>query len=71
LISGIIQEQLLHINKQRFRGGLVFKADRLLYYSTLGWRVIKKKKKKKDTGASCGSELSRSQLGHIVDQAID
>jgi len=25
------------------RGGLVFKAHRLLYHSTLGWRVIKKK----------------------------
>ena len=29
----------------RFRGGLVFKAHRLLYYPTLGLRVIKKKKK--------------------------
>jgi len=29
----------------RFRGGLVFKAHRLLYHSTLGLRVIKKKKK--------------------------
>ena len=28
-----------------FRGGLVFKAHRLVYHSTLGWRVIKKKKK--------------------------
>jgi len=28
---------------QRFRGGLVFKAHRLLYHSTLGIRVIKKK----------------------------
>jgi len=27
----------------RFRGGLVFKAHRLVYHSTLGWRVIKKK----------------------------
>ena len=26
-----------------FRGGLVFKAHRLLYHSTLGLRVIKKK----------------------------
>jgi len=32
-------------NVQRFRGGLVFKAHRLLYHSTLGLRVIKKKKK--------------------------
>jgi len=30
---------------QRFRGGLVFKAHRVLYHSTLGLRVIKKKKK--------------------------
>ena len=29
----------------RFTGGLVFKAQRLLYHSTLGLRVIKKKKK--------------------------
>ena len=29
-----------------FRGGLVFKAHRLVYHSTLGVRVIKKKKKK-------------------------
>jgi len=28
---------------QRFRGGLVFKAHRLVYHSTLGSRVIKKK----------------------------
>jgi len=31
---------------KRFRGGLVFKAHRLLYHSTLGLRVIKKKTKK-------------------------
>ena len=30
---------------KRSRGGLVFKAHRLLYHSTLGLRVIKKKKK--------------------------
>jgi len=29
---------------KRFRGGLVFKAQRLMYHSTLGLRVIKKKK---------------------------
>ena len=44
-----IQAQLLHINVvhinvKRFRGGLVFKAHRLVYHSTLGLRVIKKKK---------------------------
>ena len=30
-------------NAKRFRGGLVFKAHRLLYRSALGLRVIKKK----------------------------
>jgi len=38
-------EQLLHRNVQRFRGGLVFKAHRLLYHSTLGLRVIKKRRR--------------------------
>ena len=37
--------QLLHINEKRFRGGLVFQAHKWLYYSTLGSRVIKEKKK--------------------------
>ena len=41
-------EQLLHKNVQRFRGGLVFKAHRLLYHTTLGLRVIKKKKTRED-----------------------
>ena len=38
--------QLLHRNAQRFRGGVVFKAHthRLLYRSTLGSSVMKKKK---------------------------
>ena len=36
----VLWEQLLHINVQRFRSGRVF-----LYHSTLGLRVIKKKKK--------------------------
>jgi len=31
---------------QRLRGGLVFKAHRLFHHSTLGLRVIKKKKTK-------------------------
>ena len=30
-----IQEQLLYRNVQRFRGGLVFKAHMILYYSRL------------------------------------
>ena len=39
-------------NVNRFRGGLVFKAHGLLYHSTLGLRVIMKKKKVQ--GAECG-----------------
>ena len=42
-----IFEQLLRRNVQRFRGGLVLKAHRLFYHSTLGLRAMKKKKKKK------------------------
>ena len=30
-------------NEQRFQGGLAFKAHRLVYYSTLGLSLIKKK----------------------------
>ena len=40
-----IQEQLLRRNVKRFRGGLVSKARRPLYHSTLGSRVMMKKKK--------------------------
>ena len=39
------REHLLNRSVQRFRGGLVFKAHRLFNHSTLGLRVIKKKKK--------------------------
>ena len=38
-----IQEQLLHRIVKRFRAGLVFKARRRVYHSTLGSRVMKKK----------------------------
>ena len=40
-----IEEQLLRRNVKRFRGGLVFKADRLLHHSTLGLGVIKKRRR--------------------------
>ena len=45
-----ISEQLLRRNVKRFRGGLVCKAHRLVYPSTLGWRVIKKKKEGVEEG---------------------
>jgi len=47
-------------NGKRFRGGLVFKAHRLLYHSTLGLRVIKNNKKVRRTEQSaspCEAEL--------------
>jgi len=37
---------------QRFRGGLVFKAHRRLCHSTLGLRVIKKKKRLSHKGST-------------------
>ena len=37
--------QLLHRNVQRFRGGLVFKAHRLVHHLTLSLRVTKTKRK--------------------------
>ena len=42
-IAVSISEQLLRRNVKRFRGGLEFKAHRLLYHSTLGVIEIKEK----------------------------
>ena len=39
-----IQDQLFRRNVKQLRGGLVSKAHRLLFHSTLGSRIIKKKK---------------------------
>ena len=39
-------------NVKRFLGGLVFEAHRLLYHSTLGLRVIKKKRQSIGGGGS-------------------
>jgi len=49
---------LLHSNVQRFRGGLVFKAHRLVYHSTLGLRVIKKKRRESEEEAARRSLLA-------------
>ena len=43
---------LLRRNVKRFRGGLVFKAHRLVYHSTLGLPVIKKRRRT-DAAARC------------------
>jgi len=57
-------------NFQRFRGGLVFKAHRHLYHSTLGLRVIKKKD---DVGgpaslgaAPCARRAAAPTVAHTV-----
>ena len=45
-------------NVKRFRGGLVFKAHRLLHHSTLGSRVITKRKKYALTVAAPARKIS-------------
>ena len=60
-----IQEQLLRRNVRRFREGLIFKAHRLLYHSTLGSRLIKKKKKKQ---LGCGGHLIVLQRYFVEDR---
>ena len=50
----------------RFRGGLVFKARRLLYHSTLGSRVRKKKKKEtRATQAGQQGQVQGEALGQL------
>ena len=44
-----VSEQILRTSLKRFRGGLVFRAHRLLYHSTLGSRV---KRENRSTPAS-------------------
>ena len=61
-----IEEQLLHRNVKRFRGGLVFKAHRWLYHSTLGSIVIKKKKRSLAATASNAS-VSNASMPFEVD----
>ena len=51
---------------KRFPGGLVFKAHRLLYHSTLGSRVIKKKKGGEcDQGRDEGNARARQAKLHL------
>ena len=59
-----IEEQLLRRNVKRFRGGLVFKAHRLVYHSTLVLKVRKKKMKIQGSGESFqGPEVRRQNSG--------
>ena len=49
-----------------FRGGLVCKAHRLFNHSTLGWRVIQKKKKYEMGWTQQDGSLSRSRSPAIT-----
>ena len=51
-VHDISKEQLLHRNAKRFRKGLVFKAHRWFYHSTLGSRVMNKKEREYGQGNS-------------------
>ena len=39
-----VLEQLLRRDVKQFWGGLVFKAHRLVHHSTVGWRVIERRR---------------------------
>jgi len=58
-------------NVQRFQGGHVFKAHRLLYPSTLGLRVIKKKTKLHTTNVGVARTNMRGSVGFRVPDAIE
>ena len=65
---GGLEEQLLRRNVKRFRGGLVFKAHRLLYHSTLGLRVIKKKRRRSGrltTLVGCPADIEPGRGGPL------
>ena len=53
--------QLLSRNVERLRGGLVFKAHRLLYHSTLGSRVIRKRRRTSNRKQVFPDHLKRVQ----------
>ena len=59
-----ISQQLLRRNLRRFRGGLVFQANRLMYHSTLGLRVIQKKKKKIPASRAIACHATRGEQIH-------
>ena len=59
----MVQARNLRVRKvERFQGGLVFKAHKLLYHSTLRSRVIKKKKKKVQARNLLVSERAQNLL---------
>ena len=54
------------MNVKRFRGGLVFKAHRLLYHSTLGSRVTKKKRRRLGWTLASSTEIKAEGSGFRV-----
>jgi hypothetical protein len=54
---------LLRRYVQQFRGGLVFKAHRLVYHTPLGWRVIKKNKLGAHPGRTEGRQRGTRRSG--------
>ena len=54
----------------RVRGGLVFKAHRLVHHSTLGLWVIKKKKKKLNTLSSPANPATRWSATLVVEHPV-
>ena len=52
-----IEAQLLRRNVKWFRGGFVVKARRLLHHSTLGPRVMKKRREEATLFNLCGKWL--------------
>jgi len=47
---------------QRFRGGLVWKAHSLLYHSTLGLEITKKKKESHQREGGGGRKIERARV---------
>ena len=58
-----VPEKSRHVVGQRpyFRGGLVLKAHKLLYHSTLGVRVTKNKNKRKKDAVLVNTKVDRRQ----------
>ena len=61
-----VKRNLINRIVQRFRGGLVFKADRLYYHSTLGSTVIKKKRRIEVSAGDVGLACFRVPLAPSV-----
>ena len=63
-------QQLLCRTVKRFRGGLVLKAHRLLYHSTLGVRAIQKRRRRVE-GVRADHDGFERRLSHFEDLRLD